>query len=813
MAMDRTAGAEPDPGIGVLYASQDAEKLDDGAAVFTVRSEFGDESLRGMLCAVLDFPALQEFPDRAFGVEILRRLCRFVKEGFLQASNPGPAALEAQLEDLHLFVQFLNSESLKENPIQGAVTLAEAKGSMLYTAYTSGTLQIVAKYGEADVFPTREPHWGFRIGAPVPPDLRQYQARLNSRGLFFLGTDAWYSFRDSGVAQNILRRDLAQAVFTAIDDDGNLNVGPIERRNTEGSKPGLLLGYPPIESVSDEEEQVAFVAPPEPRLGLQQSSEDSVSEAAGPVGASAGVQYSEETEDLAEDSLLMHSALDAQDDAGGRAAKALGRVAARTGASLTRWFSEVFPDELPDNAAEDGAGQESPPTRGGVPPRPDPPTTGAEGGMAEGTPGEAAPRPIGLGVRTAVERYQETVDSSRSRERKPRSWASMTLLLLLVVIPVSTWIAYSVQGTATADDAGPVEISARRRLETAKALLLREETSQAQEELQAARNLIQAHRDQNGLTPVSKLLESELNALWREAYRVVPLIGLTDPLVTFDKELEPAKVVVNIQNIFLLLEGRNSVVVKHRLDLLTQEQEDQRQTILREGDLVEGVRVGRVVDMAFQPEKTAHSDKPSLYILDDLRNVFQYNDTDQLSVVDLGQKDTWDTPLLIDFYTNRMYVADGGLGQVWRYNLNSPNVQEEGWFSDPMDLSQAMRMHVDTEIWFLMHNNSVVVFGSDGDTVNPVNVQKPFALHQAIGLDSSLVDLETESGSSSVLLLPDPGQAAVLAFDKETGDFLYQLTAPDELGSKFSDLRDVHVHRETLYLLTSDSLYHHSFAP
>ena len=815
-----TLGPDANSAIGVLYTSQDSTSgTSNGSAVLVSTTASEAVTSRGTLCAVLSFPGLVSYEGPEDAIGLLQSITHYVEESFFQSTARGIYALQAVLEGLHLYVQFLNNNALQDSPIQGTVTLAEVKESMLYVVYSGQTFNVVTKYGEADTFPPQRLDSDFLVGSSLrlgEDNIKSYQAELNQRSLFFLGTDAWYRHRESAQAQKVLKEVLVQSVAAAINEDGEINVLPFERRNPDRGLPGLLMGFPPARLEISSEEKSTFVAPAE--HSEVEANTSKISDDLNTFGEIEEISENPSSKVIANtgEKLELQSTWESLDnDEKPWVPVFLRRAASKTGVRLTRWISEVFPDPQAESDA-----QQPPVTRTaaqtGIPipvtpivvrtPMPDDSTF-------KETSTERDPNSFNEVLRTVQDRYRTNLKGEKKKTATARSWAGMTLLLLLIVVPIATWVAYTVREVPTVSNVNNVAEMTQQHLDAARAFLLREQLDLAQQELQTARNLIQSLLDLGGLTPKSKALQHELDAMWMDAFRIVPLVGLTDPLVAFGRDEEPAKVVVNIQDLFLLLESRVSQVVKFRLDLLTTGEQNHRQVIVRQGDLVEGVRVGHIVDMAFQPTKTAHSDKPSLYLLDDQLNVFQYNDTDQLSVVELGQKSTWQKPLLIDFYSNRMYVADAGSGQIWRYNLNSTDLQQEAWLSEPTNLNSAIRMHVDNQIWLLLDNNSIVVYGSDGDPVVPENVQKPFALHSAIALESQFVDLELGSNQSNYLLLPDPGQQSILVLDKETGDFLYQLAAPEGGGSDFDRLRDVNLHRERLYILTKNYLFQHSFAP
>ncbi len=808
-------GPDADAAFAVLYTFRDPSvRSDDGMAVVVSHGAPESSAVRGTLCGVISFPALATFEGPEGSEGLLESITNYVQGSFFQSADRGLNALGSVMEGLHLYVQFLNDSTLQNHPIQGAVTLAEVKDSMIYVVYSDHTFNVVTKFTEGDTFPTQRLHESALIGCPGKAEFHSYQAELSKNGLFFLGTDVWYRYRDSVQAQTVLKQEIVQAVAGAIDQDGKVNILPFEKRNPSQKMPGLLMGVLPATMTAAVKEKTTFVAPEERAeagtTAIRGTEEESFTEwteefenAQGPAIANA------------EDRLELQSALDDLDSKETTVPYYLRRAASKTGNRLTRWFSEVFPDPLSEVDPIPAEVQTPPKEDSKFPVTPIVNRIQVEQNSPQTVPAvEADPNSLNEVLRTVRERYQTNLERKNVESgENSRSWAGMTLLLLLIVVPLATWIAYTVREVPVSSNASNIADMTQQQLDAARTYLLQGQLESAQQELQSARNLIRTHLDMGGLTPISKVLQHELDALWMEAFRIVPLVGLTEPLLAFGREEEPAKVIVNIQDLYLLKEERGSQVVKHRLDLIGSGDPNHKQVILREGDLVGGVRVGQIVDMAFQPEKTAHSDKPSLYLLDDQLNIFQYNDTDHVSVVDLGQDLTWERPLLIDFYSNRMYVVDAGAGQIWRYNLNSTNVQQEAWLSETTNLNSAIRMRVDNQIWLLLDNNSIVVYGSDGDPLSPANIQKPFALQSAIALESHFVDLETGSNQSNYLLLPDPGQQSILVLDKQTGDYIYQLAAPEGAGGDFDQLRDVYVHRDQIYILTSNSLYQHSFAP
>ena len=792
--------------LSVLYASHDLNQPSAGGVglIFAPPAAAADAT-HGTLCAVLSFPDLHQVltPDEAR--DALGGLIRYVTKSYFEAERGGAAALQEALAGLHLYVQYLSQNAAPRAAWEGQAACAEVRGRMLSLAFSEGTFNIVTKYSAADVFPPLAVSAARRIGNRGALRAHAYQAELRGTGTFFMGTDVWGLRGVPNHRQQAHKQELARAVAHALSPVGEIRDEFWRSRNPDCDMPGLLMGFRP-QALPLASEAFTFVAPTPPEDAAAETGSASGDAPPSPVrDRASSPPRPVDAQDAGP--LAMHAeiaGLETSQDAKDARLRLWSR---RAGNKLREWFSEVFPDPQADAPA--------PPRTRGAPDVTAAASKAADTGANPTVDASAAP-PRALDPPLFLQtwrRFEKAWQPKPDRKAQSRPWVAMTLLLLLVIVPIATWIAYNINDDPTAGYDATATLLMQQHLDNARTYLEQERTGLAQQELQTASNLIQAHIAAGGLTPQVRAIQFELQALWNDAYQIVPLVGLTEPLIRFDRDAAPAKVVVHTQDLYVLLKARANEVVKYRLDLLQQEGSGHRQSILRQGSLVEGVEVGRIVDMAFQPTKTAQSDKPSLYLIDDRRNLFQYNDTDLISVVDLGQQRVWDAPLLINFYSNRMYVVDGGPGQIWRYNLNGNVRRQTAWLAEPVNLSQAIRMHVDERIWLLLSNNSVVVFGSNGDPDNPANIQHPFGVKAAIALDSRFVDLEVGGNQSDYLLLPDPGQESILVLNEATGDFLYRLVAPEGVVSNFDALADVAVHRERIYILTQDFLFEHSFDP
>ncbi len=779
----------------LLYSSHPANTLaTDGLQVLVShRPSTIIEDSQVTLCAVLGFPGIPALLPSQEASQLAQVLVAQVQDSYDRAHRGGLYALEAALNTLHQYVQFINRDY--QAPIKGFASCAEIRDNHLSIACSSGSLHVVLQRDSADIFPLADP--GHTIGTIGTLSIKTYEAVLPTSGAFFMGADTWCTLGVASHQVQEARQALANAVAMTQSTHKAQAIEFFHKSNPEHLMLGLLMGWaapvrdapPSATTFVPPAEQHAAGAPPEQPPTVPDSAPDK------------GTQLAAGVTSLAEDT-VMHS--EVETEAPSSTALPSG-WSGRISVQLMRWFSELFPDP-----------QASPPLQPAV--RPKATTRAPDNQRSPVVSTAPVPMPDKVAPTAAPDQSSPATRDVQPTDFLPpptthRPWVAMLLLVLIIVVPLASWLAFSVNAeSAEANDSLSLS-QVQQHVAKAETFLADGQHTQAQKELQAASDMILATQNAGGLSRQLQSLKMDVQLLWNDAFQLVPLVSLTDPLVQFPTEMTPSKVIVHIQDLYVL-DMRLHAVYKYRLDELQRNEASQRpQLLVQAGDIIDGMEVGRIMDMSFQPTKTAYSDKPSLYLIDDHRNILQYNDTDLISVVDFGQRDTWEEPILIDFYSNRMYVADAGKGQIWRYNLNNTVVKQEGWLYEAINLSHAIRMHVDDQIWLLFDNNTVLLLGQGEDDTFPANVQKPFGVEAAISFDSRFVDLEVGPKQDNYLLLADPGLSSILMLNKTNGDYQHQLVAPTGSDELLATLIDVYVHRGQIYILTENALYEHGFSP
>jgi len=791
---------------------------------------------------VLGFPVLKEHLPRAQVGDLITAFSLRVCRSYLLSSAKGISALTDSLVALHVYLGYIRRD-YPNIQLAGTASVAEVRDRELRVAWTDGTCHVVTGQASADVFPTGSVPAGGLAGGPNRLLPGTYQGRLAPGQGCFLATSEWLATNDMQATAEAAKQTLATAVTDLADGTRPERLDWFADQARRQGGPGLLIAIPtPVSNRQpDQADKTRFVPPAHPDATREQTQPDALpagrmkesapeaeeapeaidfemsepkvilssAELETPAvprspGVEADTNPGGNRERKPAPTTVLQSTLDTRGhglNAGGGRFRAGSRFLQSAGQRLKVWFGEAFPD--PNAEPQDG----TEPTAIAEPSAESP----REAVVSPHAAPAAAPHP---GKSVALPNFQEihhALQERQPRRRIPKSWSAMLLLCLLITVPAATYFAYRINEPVGSQD-DPVALALiQQQVEKADALLGREQYEAAQQQLQQARELAQSIQETQGPSPGLNALQLKILELWDDAFQRIPLLGLTEPLLTFGRDHPPARMAVNFQDLYVLASDRRTVT-KYRLDSLRRKEGGSPQEILSQDTVIDGVTVGRIVDMAFQPTKTAHSDKPSLYLIDDNRHLFQYNDTDLISHVTLGSRNAWINPVQIDFYSNRLYVADGGHGQIWRYNLNQAVVQEEPWLPEPIDLSGAVGMHVGDNIWLLFDNNSVVSLGRQ-DSGNPANIQLPFAVHEAVGFNSRFVDLEADTDQNNYMLLVDSGRGSILVLDPNTGAFRHQLVPPNGMEEAFDGLLDVFVHRDTMYILTARALFEHAFNP
>ena len=374
-------------------------------------------------------------------------------------------------------------------------------------------------------------------------------------------------------------------------------------------------------------------------------------------------------------------------------------------------------------------------------------------------------------------------------------------VILLLLVPAVVAGMYWQQGASNRSEAESLLDLAQARLLSAQGALDQEDKSTARALLTEAYDYVLQSEEILGRTTRSSDLIDQIRSEQQEVMQITPLYGLTAPLATFPADASPHRVQVIDQDVYVMDTGRGEVT-KYRLDANGETLVDQGQTVLREGDVVNGVTVGPLVDMAWQSPIPGYEDKASLLLLDGNNRVFRYNSVDGSTLISFGDPSPWQKATQLEVFSDRLYVADEAANQIYRYTPGTYQDPPVPWFqpTTQVSLQGTEALRIDGDIWLLFNDGKVVRYHA--------GEQVPFSLDDSVALPADPVDLYvSQSVNDPSIYLADAAEERILFFNKESGEFQGQFQAAE--GRPLRGLRGIYIDevRGTLFILTNEALY------
>jgi hypothetical protein len=374
-------------------------------------------------------------------------------------------------------------------------------------------------------------------------------------------------------------------------------------------------------------------------------------------------------------------------------------------------------------------------------------------------------------------------------------------LLLLILVPVIVLAIYWQQGVTQRADADALITLAQARVDSAQDALDGDEQDTALSLLSEADEYLNSAEQIVGRTTAIDETSVVINRMLQDVMRVEPLYGLVSPLVQFPAGAQASQVLVIDQNIYVL-DAVRQVIESFRLDSSLEIVPDTSGTVvLSQGDVVDGVTVGPLLDMTWQAPITGIQDRSALLVLDDNNRVFRFDPrVEGPSVLELADSDKWQDVRQIEVYQGRLYVADAGTGQIYRFEPGQYETAPTPWFAQPVNLSDMRTMRIDGEIWILLNTGQVLRYFD--------KQQVPFSLDNSVGLIEQPIDLVVGDDTNPYLYLVDRAGERIWVYDKN-GKYTKQFAAAE--GHPLRGLSSLFIEDVTdlMYLLTDSSLYKH----
>ena len=307
----------------------------------------------------------------------------------------------------------------------------------------------------------------------------------------------------------------------------------------------------------------------------------------------------------------------------------------------------------------------------------------------------------------------------------------------------------------------------------------------------------------DGSTPDRARLAGEIEQLIQDVLQVQPLYSIVKPLLTFPVDVQPHRVLVADSSIYVLDMGQQAIL-RYRYDPTSGKAvDDDPQIVLQQGDVIDGATAGSLGDMAWLPLIPGFGDKPTLLILDRNNNLFSYDPrVEGACRLDLPGQELWSSASQVQTYNGRIYVADEGANEIYRYSPGQGQGPPENWFSDDtlVNLAGTLSMGIDGDIWLLLGSGNIMRYRS--------GEQLPFSLENSVGLAEDPVDMYITTQDREQIYLADAGEDRILVFDKN-GVYQEQLLAAE--GDPLRGLSGLYIDEtdEMMFILTKSALYSH----
>ena len=723
------------------------------------------------------------------GSHAVREMQATVELTYYSAGGPVSQVLKQAIADAHEVLRNMNRNS-PDIDLQAGIICAALVQGHLVIASAGPPVAFVATSQRLDQFPLDEERYSGTIGGETEPNVHTYRHILDSGDALFLGESEWTLQSDV--------RTIGGAIVSASVSNMPEMVMHLREQGDNVPLLGLLLVYADEEQAEEETAgsplpTAVGAAPPVHSVPGEESARTIV-----PLRN----RTDSSTPDLPSATTMQHQLtvpVRPPRKERGRWRRRAFRLMDRP----SRWFSNLLHGLLPERQARQSEPIQQPDTEG---PAPESPPTHQDP-FEPISQAEPQPTPEASEQAQSEERVQLPALPGYAPPTPSQGNRRRLIITIAILIPLLTsavvGAAFLREGSINQEEGLQlVELADSKLLEVQQALAV-EDRATARSSLSEAQRYLDEAIVLIGVTDQIQELSEVIATELQDLLQVRALYSLDVPLLEYATDAEPQRIVVSNQDIYVLDSG-NQAISHYRTNPERTLLEEDNGAILKEGDAVSGVTVGRLVDIAWQPRISGFEDKASLLVLDRNNNVFRYNRLDGATHLVLREQNSLGSIGQLGIYNGRLYLADERSDQIFRYapaGLAYDDPPTE-WFDEQVrgDLAGLIAMGIDGDIWLLSEDGTLLRF-REGQ-------QLPFSLERIPGLGGLLVDFAMAEHADGMLYLADATDERILVYDKE-GRYIQQYVDAEDMA--LAGLRGLFLDEVTdiLYILTKSGLYAH----
>ena len=726
------------------------------------------------------------------GSHAVREMQATVELTYYSAGGPVSQVLKQAIADAHEVLRNMNRNS-PDIDLQAGIICAALVQGHLVIASAGPPVAFVATSQRLDQFPLDEERYSGTIGGETEPNVHTYRHILDSGDALFLGESEWTLQSDV--------RTIGGAIVSASVSNMPEMVMHLREQGDNVPLLGLLLVYADEEQAEEETAgsplpTAVGAAPPVHSVPGEESSRTIV-----PLRN----RTDSSTPDLPSATTMQHQLtvpVRPPRKERGRWRRRAFRLMDRP----SRWFSNLLHGLLPERQTRQSEPIQQPDTEGPEGPAPESPPT-RQDPFEPISQAEPQPTPEASEQAQSEERVQLPALPGYAPPTPSQGNRRRLIITIAILIPLLTsavvGAAFLREGSINQEEGLQlVELADSKLLEVQQALAV-EDRATARSSLSEAQRYLDEAIVLIGVTDQIQELSEVIATELQDLLQVRALYSLDVPLLEYAADAEPQRIVVSNQDIYVLDSG-NQAISHYRTNPERTLLEEDNGAILKEGDAVSGVTVGRLVDIAWQPRISGFEDKASLLVLDRNNNVFRYNRLDGATHLVLREQNSLGSIGQLGIYNGRLYLADERSDQIFRYapaGLAYDDPPTE-WFDEQVrgDLAGLIAMGIDGDIWLLSEDGTLLRF-REGQ-------QLPFSLERIPGLGGLLVDFAMAEHADGMLYLADATDERILVYDKE-GRYIQQYVDAEDMA--LAGLRGLFLDEVTdiLYILTKSGLYAH----